>query len=398
MSSFSQFTRSLLYFVSNIFKKRSYDIVFYYPAHFNRGENGKNEFFEPLYEICRKNGLNFVIFEEPDYKTKHIRNPDTVPFDFPFFIVTLLRKIVPLQRFDSFQYRDIYLAKLLKPFLFRKFYFKHYIVLSQSMLGLFRGLNTKARIYDYQHGIIFTGHKAYFSSEFNAPPFLKDVDANVLLYGEGFKTLLVNNTKDNYYKSHTFVIGTDTKSFNLDRDEDRDKILFSLQFTRKNESEKEQLERLEHIDSFLMQNRHFFEKNKISLLMKLHPRYDGSIDISSLFHYPFVKKYEGDLQDALMQSFLHLTFYSTTLFEASISGIPTILWEHNTSKAKIFIDDFQYPLGITNTKEITQKILQYKNNEKQWQVDSKKVTLWSKRFYSPINEESFVNLIRGYNA
>ena len=61
------FFRSILYFIVLIFRKREYDVIFYYPQHFNRGNKNKNNYFKNLIESCKDKGLRFIVFEEPDF-------------------------------------------------------------------------------------------------------------------------------------------------------------------------------------------------------------------------------------------------------------------------------------------------------------------------------------------
>ena len=82
---------SFAFFVTNIFIKRSYDIVFYYPAHFNR-EGGKNPYFQNLYDACIRHNISFIVLEEPTFHIEDSRNKDALPFDFPFLMIILLQK------------------------------------------------------------------------------------------------------------------------------------------------------------------------------------------------------------------------------------------------------------------------------------------------------------------
>ena len=41
---------------------KPYNIIFYYPQHFNRGKHGTNPFFEPLISICQQKDLNYLEF------------------------------------------------------------------------------------------------------------------------------------------------------------------------------------------------------------------------------------------------------------------------------------------------------------------------------------------------
>ena len=209
--SLKKILESFFFFLTGIFKKRTYDIIFYYPAHFNRGENAKNSFFEPFYRICEKNNISYLVFEEPELSQKAFRNEYTVPFDFMFFLILIMRKMISLEKFASFQQREWYIAKKLKPIFFRNLKFDNCIVLSNSMLGFFRGLNSKAGLFDYQHGIIYSTHEGYIDNNRRVPDHIRENNANLIVYGDGFKDILQRTEKDHYYESHIFSIGQSLK-------------------------------------------------------------------------------------------------------------------------------------------------------------------------------------------
>ena len=113
------FIRSVFYFIYFSFKKRKLDILFYYPHHFNRGENGENLFLEHLYNSCKKNNLSFLVFEEPDIWSKKVRNKTAIPFYFIYFIIIFLRKL---------RVSDFYIGKILSKTILRGLIFKNCIV------------------------------------------------------------------------------------------------------------------------------------------------------------------------------------------------------------------------------------------------------------------------------
>ena len=376
--------------------KRHYDVVFYYPAHFNRGENNSNVFFKPLYEICSTHNIKYIVLEEPDLHTKYPRNNTAIPFDLPFLIILVLRKFIKLDKFKSFQHRDWYIAEKLRPIFFKNFHFHNYIVLSNSMLAFFRGLEKNANLYDYQHGVIFSGHPGYLTDHGEAAAHIKLNEANVLLYGKGFQEVLLKNDRTDYYKNHSFPLGIDKKIPKIKKTTIQNEwnILFSLQFTGTGEFAEKQYHWVETIHNFLESNRQFFEENNVQLLLKHHPRYNGSIDITPILQLDFVKTFKGDMWEGLRQSFLHLTFYSTSIFDASYYGIPTLLWQHEFSLANVFVDDFGYPLGVDDDTSLISKIKRFMNNKKDYINASQDVQKWYKNIYSPLNERVFVELTK----
>ena len=84
---------SFIYFIKLFFKKQEIDVVFYYPKHFNRGEGNQNLFLKPLFESCKKHNISYLVFEEPDRKSDKKKHRNSIPFDFPFYLIILLRKL-----------------------------------------------------------------------------------------------------------------------------------------------------------------------------------------------------------------------------------------------------------------------------------------------------------------
>jgi len=379
---------SFRFFTGNLFVKRDYDILFYYPAHFNRAE-GKNPFFEPLYKICDKNGISYLIIEEPYYDKKTERNDKTVPFDFPLIVLMLFRKIIPIKKFEHRYAQDRFIARILKPLLFKKLTFRNAIVLSNSMISLLRGINEKADIYDYQHGVIFLGHKGYFTDRMEAARDIRLNRVNLLLYGQGFQKMLHEHDASGYYKNHTFVLGFDVQK-NRPPIQAKDKILFTLQFTGTDEFGDHQDDWLKIIEEFFDKYTRFFQEHGITVLLKKHPRHNDAVDISSLYRYPFTTDAQVPLESLFKECFLHLTFYSSSLFDASAKAIPTILWQHQYSLAHTFVESFHYPLGVFDTLSIAGKIEEYLTNESCYEMDRNKVATWYDTLYQPLDEKFFV--------
>lgn len=384
--------KSIKHFFPIQLKKDEYDIIFYYPSHFNRGNNSENAFFAPFYKLCNRYGIKYAVFEEPELFKKTSRNPETVPFDFPFITILILRKLIPLKSFDSFQHREWFIAKILKP-LFRRYRFKNYIVLSNSMLGFFRGLNPNAKLFDYQHGVIFSSHTGYFTENGEAPPHIKENGVNLLLYGSGFRDLLVKKSRDNYYENHTFVLGIGESTKKPQKIKTLKNITFSLQFTGTGEFADKQSDWVQIIREFYEKYEQFFLEHDLKILMKHHPRFDGSINVSPIIGFPFAELFDGSLDEALDRSFLHLTFYSTSIFDASVKGIPTLLWNHKYSLANIFREDFGYPVPVcSDPARLIDKISIYLTGSEALEKDGEKVFEWYKKIYSPLDKELFLSL------
>ena len=92
LKNLSYIIQSLFFFLSGLIKKRRYDVVFYYPQHFNRGEYNENQFFKQLLLSCDNNNISYIVFEEPDFTIRSQRNNKVVPFDFLYLLIIFLRK------------------------------------------------------------------------------------------------------------------------------------------------------------------------------------------------------------------------------------------------------------------------------------------------------------------
>jgi hypothetical protein len=85
-------------------------VLFYYPQYFNR-EKGENLFFKPFIEVCEKHNINYLLVEEPDKTTNVPRNKAAYKFDVFFFVILVLRKLLPLKLFSSFEHREQFIGK-----------------------------------------------------------------------------------------------------------------------------------------------------------------------------------------------------------------------------------------------------------------------------------------------
>ena len=85
--------RSVIHFSICIFFSKKYDVIFYYPKHFNRGIKKENYYFNSLIKSCERYNLTYLLFEEPDSYPMSSRNKSAIPFDFIFYLI--LTKSMP---------------------------------------------------------------------------------------------------------------------------------------------------------------------------------------------------------------------------------------------------------------------------------------------------------------
>ena len=367
--------KSILFFLAGILIKRKYDVVFYYPQHFNRGQNNENLFFKHLLLSCDSNNISYIVFEEPDFTIKSIRNSKATPFDFIYLLVILLRKLLSSE--ITTQLKDQKIGSFITKVFFRQFHFKNYITLSQSMLSVFRGINSNAILYDLQHGIIHNNKKNYLVNSV-AESNLVDNDANLLLSGESYKELLVANEKSDYFQNHTLVIGSDSYCESTIHEKFNKNILITLQFTHDHTADENNI-LLNELSEFIAS-----VNTDVNLYLKHHPRFNDEVDLSKILKLSNVKIAPIDINECFTLCSLHATTYSTSTFEAALLGIPTVLL-HSENEFNYFQKEFNYPLNSLTDEFDSIKFYQEK---------SKIVKDWAISFYTPFDERKFLNLLR----
>ena len=148
------FFYSFFFFFFHLFYKKSYDIIFYSPIYFNRGRKRENIYLESLFNICDRNQISYLYFEEPNYSLSYKRSSNAKPFDFIFILVILLRKFM-FNSEMSIITKDHKIGSFLRQTFLRGISASNYITISQSFLSVFRGLDCHSNIFDVQHGIIY---------------------------------------------------------------------------------------------------------------------------------------------------------------------------------------------------------------------------------------------------
>jgi len=372
---FFHIIKSLFFFLSGILIKRRYDVVFYYPQHFNRGKNNENQFFKHLLLSCNSNNISYIVFEEPDFTIKSNRNLKATPFDFIYIAVVLLRKLFSSEM--TTQLKDQKIGSFIAKIFFRQFYFKNYITLSQSMLSVFRGINSHAILYDLQHGIIHNNKNNYLINGV-AESNLVDNYANLLLSGESYKEILVSNEKSDYFQNHTLVIGSDKSYESTMHEEFNKNILITLQFTHDHTADENKI-LFKELSQFITSI-----KADVNLYLKHHPRFNNEVDLSEILKLSNVKMAPVDINECFTLCSLHATAYSTSAFEAALLGIPTVLL-HSENKFNYFQEEFNYPLNFLTDEFDSVEFYQEK---------SKIIKDWAISFYTPFNEHKFLNSLR----
>ena len=117
--------------------------------------------------------------------------------------------------------------------------------------------------------------------------------------------------------------------------------------------------------------------------LKNHPRFNNEVDLKFLADKKNTKQAPSQLADCFQSCSIHLTAYSTTVFECASVGIPTVFLTSLQNDFNMFSADFCYPLE-NNLEHI-------KNN---YSECSESVKRWKSDFYTEFDEEKFISLLK----
>ena len=357
------------------------DVLLYFPQHFSN--HSETPFFlNPLIKSLENNRQSILIVEEPNINIKNKRSKAAIPFDFIWFLVIILRKFYKGKNYSDI---DVKIGKLLSNFLGIEKNIKNIITVSQSFQSIFKGMFPNAILYDYQHGIISSKYYGYIDGNSVAEHILNN-QSNVLLYGKEFKKKLLLLDKGKYFEKHSFVIGSFYRDYNKPRKFFNGNILFTLQFTKSHSKELNNL--------LLEKTIYLFDKIKsnkldIVLYLKEHPRFEECIATDILYNYDFVRHAKDNLNNCFELCSLHITEYSSVIFDSIRAGIPTVLTAF-CDELDIFVKEYHFP---SNKMSIIEKIKEIQNDNFYKKMINKQLK-WSKNLYEPFNEKYVIEVIK----
>ena len=370
----------------------SYDVVFYYPQHFNRSANVTNPYYDPLIAICESKNLRYVVLEEPDKKTKYARNLKARKFDFWFYTIIILRKIIPQFIFSNESKKEVFIGKLVALLSLSSYSAKVYITISNSMIDVLLGFSKTASVFDLQHGIIYSWHSGYFDKDGLLNKRFHNSRIGFLVYGNGFKKVFFKkqSNADFINDDKVNVIGNLGKYLFQKSSYLSKNILFTLHLSEDESVEVLEIEKAKLL-LFIESLENIFKVNGLTLLLKSHPRFNDFQFLNSITNkYSHTKLTDKNIPDLSRDVFLHITINSTSIFEFAQSGIISLIVPNELGE-KIFIDEYQYPIVQKNLISMIEK---YLIDSTLFQLDSKQVYDWSTIYYEPFNEDTFLTLFK----
>lgn len=362
-------------------------ILFYYPQHFNRSVQGTNPFFDELLKACDEAGISYDIMEEPDRETDKPRNHQAKKADKFFWTVWFLRNISKLFSRNSYK-REKITACMLNLITLGKYRYDKYITISGSMLHLFAALNSKAQVYDMQHGVIGKFHSTFFDASKKLRQHYFDSQLHWLFWGKGYEDCFIRGEESLFIgRTHTvgYPIPIEDK---MAQAEGRNVILFSLQLTA--DWSREMLQKQKRL---LEEHIAQLDGCDCDVLLRHHPRYNNAVSIDDILQkYPFVKVTEEPLSELLQKTLLQVTYHSTTAFEYAQMGIPSFFM-HNAEfphRDNLMYEEYLYPLYKEQSlREVVDHLLSCEL----FHNDGKTVNKWYNRFYMQLDKGAFLKLL-----
>ncbi len=397
------------YFIKLIFIPKKYDVVFVTSVFFNRGKEGENILLKPMIECCNNNSLSFTIIEETDLKGEYrnfIRQNRSIPFDFISLVQIVFRKIYnfiyknPSSINEEYE-RDLKISNILRILFFKKFYSKVYITLLWNNVTLWRSINPDSCIVDYQHGIIFNGHAGYIKD--GKPPKVKFSNKiTTLVYGDRFKSLLIENDNTKFYsEKNIFNVGlkkhTDS---NIKVPKRNKKILFTLQITADFHEKQFNEQYVQIVKKLIEDNAKFLASNNYEIIFRHHPRYSVTQCPKLKIENDFVSfDNKTPITDLLSDVDIHITFNSTSSLDAAMTGVPTIFIDmHNPqSPNEIFLNQYKYPLKnlvIKDYQDLKKFLIELESKDT-YDRYCTSVQDWSSELYQDFDEIRFKDFLLG---
>ena len=395
------------YFIKLIFIPKKYDVVFVTSVFFNRGKEGENILLKPMIECCNNNSLSFTIIEETDLKGEYrnfIRQNRSIPFDFISLVQIVFRKIYnfiyknPSSINEEYE-RDLKISNILRILFFKKFSSKVYITLLWNNVTLWRSINPDSCIVDYQHGIIFNGHAGYIKD--GKPPKVKFSNKiTTLVYGDRFKSLLIENDNTKFYsEKNIFNVGLKKHiDSNIKVPKRNKKILFTLQITADFHEKQFNEQYVQIVKKLIEDNSKFLALNNYEIIFRHHPRYSVTQCPKLKIENDFVSfDNKTPITDLLSDVDIHITFNSTSSLDAAMTGVPTIFIDmHNPqSPNEIFLNQYKYPLKnlvIKDYQDLKKFLIELESKDT-YDRYCTSVQDWSSELYQDFDEIRFKDFL-----
>ena len=165
------------------------------------------------------------------------------------------------------------------------------------------------------------------------------IKQSVLLFGNGFKKKLLKVKKGKYFIDNSHVVGSSFKHSFKSKSSFNGNVLYSLQFTNSHSNRLNKVLLFKTLELF---NDIKDRKINLKIYLRPHPRFNDCIDLTDLYKFDFIESSSEKLKDCFDICSLHLTEYSSVLFDSISVGILTILTRFS-DELDIYQNEYDFP-------------------------------------------------------
>ena len=233
------------------------------------------------------------------------------------------------------------------------------------------------------------------------PPTIKYLNNIItLVYGDTFKNILINNDASGFYsEKNVITLGLKKESYSRKKSiENSKKILFTLQIVPDWENKDINELYVDIVENLIHSNAEYLFHNNYEIILRNHPRFDDKTCPNVNLNYDFIYFDNETPINALLDKVnIHMTFHSTSTFEAAVSGTPSILIDMHDhfSPSETFLRQYKYPFDdlVIRDQEDFSNILNLLNNKQIYNKKCEDIYRWSKEIYQDFDKSVFENLL-----
>lgn len=378
-------------------------VHFFQPRQFNRTERGTNPFFDPLIEVCRKNGIAYKVFVD-DFRPRcgYGRGRVGSGWILTWGSIVLWKLSRRWFRGDENElYRRI--GAVLNLVTFGHYRADVCITVAGIHLEILAGIAPGARLVDLQHGVIYPGHPGYFDARGKALPRLRNnARREFWLYGRGYRDCFFHDESNRrLLEGRVHIVGDVVRAGRREGrgapragGAERKALVLALQFVS-DASVREARQMREVWERFLDAARDDVLRNGLRVVARHHPRFSpGRADLSGWRdRYPWIGEDGRPWPELLRETLACVTINSTVAFDAAAEGVPTIFLDaREIGMPDIFRICYHYPLANPGLRALLSQ------TEAERAASARALGEWFAGFYTPFSEGKALELLRGAPA
>lgn len=376
-------------------------VVFVQPGQFLRTSRKTNPFFDPIIDVCQENGIDWKLYlpsvrVETGYPKDHIRDYHRFSFLSKWFW-RMAHVLLPWLSVARVHWLHGFFAR---PFCREWRDADLVITIAQTYSNELVAMRPERRVVDVQHGVIYSSHCGYFGEDASLRLALQRyLNFEFWLYGPGYANCFFKNPENNRWLDGRVKVVGDVLGVARHHEKNegaiRDAIVVSLQYTKDFGMDVYQSWTNDLTAVFAQMEAVGLQK-RYQVLLKHHPRYANSFDISPMMkRFPWLQLTDRSTNDLISHVVYHVTYTSTTAFEYAAEGVPTLFTgsaENRLSKEMMY-DEYAYPLPMGF--ETMKKAL---DDHVEWVRQGEMVRGWYRKFYAPFDPSKSLALLRGERA